>query len=171
MHPNVKRGLAAAACAIVVYFVLFPLLWPGPTVGAVVPDEVRMNDTLPIRASVSAWHSNVHIHQVRFYVDYTATTATGPKGIFYPELIVQRDAVRYAGSFGRNPITWPFSQYVDAQLDLNKFVEQGLIGPGELIGTIDITFNYHPGRGGKTINRDRTRTATKSVPFSITIRE
>ena len=37
---------------------------------------------------------------------------------------------------------------------------------------VDLTaFSAFPGRGGKTINRDRTRTATKSVPFSITIRE
>ena len=169
MHPNIKRGLFAAGSAIAVYFVLLPLFWPEPAVTAELPSEARVADVLPIRVSASAWHSNVHIHQVRFYVDYTTTTAKGPKGIFYPELIVERDAARYAGAFGRNPFTWPHTEYVDTQLDLSKYIDQGLIGPGELIGKIDVTFNYHPGRGGKTFNRDRTRTMTKSVPFRITI--
>jgi hypothetical protein len=120
---------------------------------------------------VSAWHRNVHAHQVRLYVDYTASTAKGANGIFYPELIVEGEATRFTGSFSRSPITWPYTETIDTKIDLGKYAAQGLLGPGELIGKVDVMFNYHPGRAGKSFGRDRTRTATKSVPFQITIRE
>lgn len=171
MNLAAKRALASGGIGVIAYVVVVPLLWPEPTVAAEFPLETRMGDTLPIRVSVSAWHRNIQVHQVRFYVDYTATTAVGPKGTFYPEVPVQREAQRFVGAFARNPITWPHTEYVDTEIDLGKYIDQGLIGPGELIGKIDVTFNYHSGRGGKTLNRDRTRTATKSVPFRITIRE
>ncbi|MCC6156176.1 MAG: hypothetical protein IT367_20590 [Candidatus Hydrogenedentes bacterium] len=166
-----KRALAVAGVAVLVYFVALPLFWPEPTVAADIPGEARMSETVPIRVSVHAWHRNVYIHQVRFYVDYTATTAKGPKGTFYPELIVEREPRRYVGFLARNPLTVPYAQYVDTQIDLSKFIDQGLIGPGELIGKLDVTFNYHPGRGGRSMIRDRTRTAIKSIPFQITVRE
>ena len=166
-----KRALIFGGIAVIVYFVALPLFWAEPTVAAEIPSEARMSDTLPVRVSVHAWHRNVQIHQLRFYVDYTTTTAKGPKGIFYPELIVQEEPRRFAGSFARNPLTVPFTQHVDSQIDLSKYIDQGLIGPGELIGKVDITFNYHPGRGGRSMIRDRTRTATKSVPFRIAIHE
>ncbi|NUM53253.1 MAG: hypothetical protein HUU46_06390 [Candidatus Hydrogenedentes bacterium] len=171
MSDRTKRILGGAGIAVVVYFVVLPMLWPEPTVSAVIPPEVGMHESLPIRVSLNAWHRNIDVGNVRFYVDYTATTAVGPKGTFYPELIVERRPRSFAGAFVRNPITWPYAQRFDAEVNLGKYVEQGLIGPGNLIGKIDVTFNYCSGRGGKRIGRDVTRTTTKSVPFRIAIHE
>jgi hypothetical protein len=171
MSDRTKRVWAIAGTSVLVYVAIVPMLWPEPAVDAVYPSEAGTNDTLPITVLVSAWHRNVDIGQVRFYVDYTATTAVGPKGTFYPELLVQREARRFVGPFARNPITWPYTQRFDGEISLAKYIDQGLIGPGELVGKIDVTFNYCSGRGGRYATPDRTRTATKSVPFQIAIHE
>lgn len=171
MSGRIKGILGGVGFAILAYVAIVPMFWPEPTVDAVFPSEAGMRETLPIRVSLHAWHRNIDIGNVRFYVDYTATTAVGPKGTFHPELIIERRPRRFVGPFARNPLTFPYAQWFDAEVDLEKYVEQGLIGPGELIGKIDVTFNYISGRGGRYATSDRTRTATKSVPFRIAIRE
>lgn len=161
-------GIALGALG---YLAILPMLWPEPTVEVTFPAEARMSETIPIGVSLRAWHRNIDIGNVRFYVDYTATTAVGPKGTFYPETIVERTARRFAGPFARNPITFPHTVRADGEVALGKYIEQGLIGPGDLVGKVDVTFNYCSGRGGRYATRDRTRTATQSVPFRIAVRE
>ena len=171
MTDTSKRIAYAIGCAVFGYLIVLPFFWPEPTVHAVLPAEARTTDSIPIAISLNAWHRNIDIGNVRFFVDYTATTAVGPKGTFYPEMIVERRPRQFAGSFAVNPLTWPHAERADATVALAKYIDQGLIGPGELIGKIDVTFNYASGRGGRRAFGDRTITTTKSVPFRITIRE
>ena len=172
MDNRAGRFAAGIALGALAYLAILPMLWPEPAIEVTVPAEARMGETIPVAVSLSAWHSNIDIVNVRFYVDYTATTAVGPKGTFYPEMIVERQARRFMGPFGRNPITLPHTVRADGEVALGKYIDQGLIGPGDLVGKIDVTYNYTSGRGGRrTAGSDRTRTATQSVPFRIAIRE
>lgn len=171
MTTRAKQATGLALGFMAGYLVLLPFFWPEPRVSAIVPARARMNDVLQIEVAAHAWHRNLDITQVRFYVDYTATTAKGPNGIFYPELILERSGTSFRGLFRRNPLTCPYTQRMPAQFDLSRFASQGILGPGQLIGKLDITFNYVPARPGKNFNYDPTRTMTKSVPFDITIQE
>jgi len=47
------------------------------------PFEHVYDGDLSIKAKVFAWHKNVKIRQVRFYVDEQQTTTHGPEGLFY----------------------------------------------------------------------------------------
>ncbi|HRI87970.1 MAG TPA: hypothetical protein PLJ47_10265 [Candidatus Hydrogenedentes bacterium] len=171
MNGHAKRVGVFALVVFVFYFVILPLLLPGPVVAVTLPAEAGMRDRIPITVSVRAWHRNIDISRVRFYVDYTATTAKGPKGTFYPELLLDTPGKRYVGAYGSNPLVLPYRQVKEVELLLARFAEEGLLGPGELIGKVDITYNFKPNTGGKSATRDRTRTATQSVPFKILIRE
>jgi len=170
VNARLKLGVSIVGFVLVL-FLIPPMLWPEPDVYAAYPLKANMRDTIPIRVSLKAWHRNIDVGQVRFYVDYTQSTAVGPNGVFYPELIVQRRPRRFkGGGTWPNPFAWPYAKHVDAEVVLSKYVEKGTIGPGELIGKIDVTYSYYSSRGGKYA-MDRTRTDTKSVPFRIQIHE
>ncbi|MDZ4860439.1 MAG: hypothetical protein SGI88_15795 [Candidatus Hydrogenedentes bacterium] len=171
MTVRAKRLAGGVIGIIAAYLIILPFFWPDPRVSAVVPAQSGMRDVLKFEVAIHAWHRNVDITRVRFYADYTTTTAKGPKGIFYPELVIDRPGKNYWGPLKRNLLSWPYTQRMPAEFDLSRFADKGLLGPGELIGKLDISFNYAPARPGKSFRRDPTRTATQSVPFRIVIHE
>ena len=169
MTLRAKQAGGGALGIAVVYIIVVPFFWPLPDVSAVIPTEAGLQDVMKMNVAVHAWHPNVDITRVRFYVDYTNTTAKGTEGIFYPQHIIERTGKTFGGFMGRTPISMPYTQRLAAEIDLGKFADEGLLGPGELIGKLDISFNYATSRPGKSFRRDPTRSATRSVPFRIDI--
>lgn len=162
------RALAAFIIAFAfVYLIVLPFVWPKPHVDASVPARVHTRDDIPVTVSISAWHSHFDIVNVRFYVDYARSTAKGPSGIFYPLMLVENSPAP-VGNVG---LTWPNRRDETYTVRLAEQQQQGMVGPGKLIGKIDVNLVYLPGRAGKSFNRDRSRTELFSVPFEIDVEE
>src|SRR5262245_13603802 len=72
---------------LVVYWGLVPLLWSSPAIAVGVPTSAALDEDVPVRVVVSAWHANVRIVRVQFSLDPLRSTASGPRGLFYPVLL------------------------------------------------------------------------------------
>ncbi len=167
-----KHIMGAVAVLIFLYVFFVPWLWPEPEVYADVPETAVLGQDLEIPITVSAWHSNVDVYQVRFYVDYQGSTARGEEGIFHPTVVLQREGQRYRGVWGWNHLTRPWSETLIVTVPLRQFAEEKLLGPGTLSGKVDVSINYHPGRTIRApYPADHTRQAMLSVPFQMTIQD
>ena len=165
-----KRTVAGAAVFVFVYVFFVPWLWPLPEVTAEIPDRADLGQDIEIPITVSAWHSNVDVYEVRFYVDYYASTAKGEEGITYPIMVLQRPPRRYRGVWGFNHITRPWSDTVTVTVPLKKTAEDKLLGPGVLSGKLDVSISYRPGYTPERLPIvDHSRQTTISVPFAITL--
>ena len=167
-----KHILGALGGVLAAYLIVLPWFWPLPEVSARIPESVPLGQDLEIPITLSAWHSNVDVYLVRFYVDYYGSTAKGEEGLFYPVPVLERKARRFRGAWGHNHLTRPWSETFAVTVPLRQFAEQKLLGPGMLTGKVDVSFNYHPG----FVQRmpypvDQTRQAMLSVPFQIAVTE
>src|SRR5215831_13738127 len=50
---------------LIVYWGLVPLLWPSPAIAVGVPTSAALDEDVPVRVVVSAWHANVRIVRVQ----------------------------------------------------------------------------------------------------------
>ncbi|MCC6489070.1 MAG: hypothetical protein IT364_16340 [Candidatus Hydrogenedentes bacterium] len=165
-----RQMLIAAAVVVFVYLFFLPWVWPTPEVTAQIPERATLGQDIEIPISVFAWHSNVDVYQVRFYVDYYASTAKGEGGITYPIMVLQRPPRQYRGVWGFNHLTRPWSDTVSVTVPLKKTAEERLLGAGLLSGKLDVSISYHPGRTPRNLPTENlARQTTISVPFSITL--
>src|SRR5215831_14214652 len=72
---------------LIVYWGLVPLLWPSPVIAVGVPTSAALDEDMPVRVVVSAWHANVRIVRVQFYLHAIPSTAVGPRWLFDPVLL------------------------------------------------------------------------------------
>jgi hypothetical protein len=164
-------GVGIAVVAFVYLFIV-PWTWPLPEVEAEVPETAALGQDIQIPITISAWHSNVDIYNVRFYTDHYGSTAHGEEGLFYPTPVLDREARRFVGVWGYNHLTYPWSETIYVTVPLSQFAQEKLLGPGILRGKVDVNFNYRPGHVGRRMaGHDYTRQTMLSVPFTITITE
>ncbi len=167
-----KHIVIGIVVAAFVYLFMVPWFWPLPEVDAQIPQSAVLGQDIQIPITVSAWHSNVDVSLVRFYVDYYGSTAKGEDGLFNPTPVLQREARRFVGVWGFNHLTYPWSETIYVTVPLSQFANEKLLGPGTLAGKVDVTFNYRPGHVGRYgPGYDYTQQRMLSVPFQITMTE
>ncbi len=151
------------------YFGIVPLLWPRPIATAELPHEHPYDEDLVISVRVTAWHKNVSIREVRFYVDYQQTTAHGPEGPFHATRLfhIGKPPRRWP-YYTLNRFTWPRSSKLDLTLPLRELAQEGVVKSGVVRGKLDISIatpampgNLSPWLG--YMSRERTQ----QIPFSI----
>ena len=148
------------------------MFWPAPQVTASIPDTVPLSEDLQIPIVVKAWHSNVQVGQIRFYVDYQASTAKGSKGLFDPAVLFEAAPPAAPGFFARNILTRPWSKRLEVTVPLRDFAQQELLGQGLLVGKLDVTLNCAVvGKRSVGAPRGRTIPVMRSVPFQINVTE
>ncbi|MBI5092268.1 MAG: hypothetical protein HZB26_07445 [Candidatus Hydrogenedentes bacterium] len=172
MQSNYKRVVGGVLVVFAFYLVLPPMICPPPHATASIPETMSLREDPEFTAVVRAWHSNVNIVSVRFYVDYYASTAKGPKGLFNPTILYQGAPRDFSGLFDSSPLTYPWSKRLDLKLPLRDFAAQGLVGPGVLEGKLDISLSYlYRGERHAPGLKPPLTQRTQSVPFRIEIRE
>jgi hypothetical protein len=174
MQSPARTAIIAVLAALGIYLVVLPLFWPAPEVAASIPDTVSLSEDLQIPIVVKAWHSNVRLGQVRFYVDHSASTAKGPKGLFDPAVLLEAAPPPPMGFFARNILTRPWSKRFEVTVPLRDFAQQELLGQGLLVGKLDVTLNCPVvtlGKRAAGTPRGRTIPVMRSVPFQITVTE
>ncbi len=135
-----KTIIITSVCVAFCYFGLLPLFWPRPKATAELPHQHSYNEDMRVRITVFAWHNNVEIRQVRFYVDYQQTTAHGPEGPFYAmNLFHSGQPRRRWPFFGVNRFTWPRSRRADLTLPLAELAQRGVVRTGVVRGKLDIS--------------------------------
>ena len=135
-----KKATIGFVCLAFCYLSILPLFWPSPKATAEFPHEHPYDEDLGIRIRVSAWHTNVRIREVRFYVDYRQTTAHGPEGFFYPtNLFHIGKPPRRWPFFKLNRFSWPRSKELDLTLPLSQLAQKGVVGTGVVRGKVDIS--------------------------------
>jgi len=168
-----KVYLTLAVALAAGYFLVLPFCWPEPTVIATVPAEASLGEDLPVSVRVDAWHSNFEIAHVRFYVDFHGSTAHGPAGLFHPQPLHQGEGKASWTNRELSRLTLPVSKTLDLVFPLKRFAEQGKVGPGKLVGKVDVTFHFMEGfipKRGKS-GRHESISRTKYVPFEIELKE
>jgi hypothetical protein len=144
--PRTKL-IAGIALGMFYYVFVTPMFWPAPRVVTRLPTGASLDEDLPIEVVVSAWHANVEVRQVRFYVDSARSTAAhGPHGPLQP-LILYRESGprRHVWSFWQvNRLTWPRWTRLQVVLPLPELAAQGLTRPGVLRGKVDVELDYVP---------------------------
>jgi len=172
MRGLTKSVGTAAAVVFVAYLLILPLFWPAPKVTASMPEVVSLREDPEIPIVVKAWHSNIQVVQVRFYVDYHASTAKGAKGLLNPAVLYEESPSTLRGILGRNILTRPCRKRLAVTVPLGDFARQELLGEGLLVGKLDVTVNYAMA-GMRHGDRTRARTAQvmRSVPFRWTVTE
>jgi hypothetical protein len=166
---------ALAICAgisLLGYLIVLPMLLPLPTAEADVPATASLTEDLSFEVRLSALHSNYDVAQIRFYVDFYASTAKGEKGLFNPILVFEQRPRSMNGVLAVSHLTWPHTERYTVTVPLREFATQGLVGSGTLAGKVEVTYSYYTPRVGRRIpGADRTSQSTSSVPFSVTITE
>jgi hypothetical protein len=69
---------------LILYWELLPVLWPSPVIAVGVPTSASLDEDVPVRVVVSAWHANVRIVRVQFYLDPLPSTAAARAGSSIP---------------------------------------------------------------------------------------
>ncbi|MBI4558761.1 MAG: hypothetical protein HY706_14360 [Candidatus Hydrogenedentes bacterium] len=162
--------VSVVSVGAIFYFLILPIcwLWFEPTVEAPLPVSAPYNQDLSFPVTVSLWHSNYEIGHVRFYVEHYESTAHGPKGLFYPE-IVYTGQVRQAWSrWSINRLTRPHSTKLDVTVPFSRFAEEGLVGPGILKGKVDVAISYvYAMRRSYGLQGQIPTLTTIAVPFEM----
>ena len=169
MHRRLKKIAVTFVCMASCYFGILPLFWPCPKATAELPREHPYDEDLSIRIEVFAWHKNVMIRQVRFYVDYQQTTAHGPEGPFYTtSLFHSGKQTRRWPFFTVNRFTWPRSRKLDLILPLKRLAREGVVRTGVVRGKLDISIATPslPGNLATWLGYI-TRERTQHVPFAL----
>ncbi len=165
-----NRWITAAGVVLFCYFFIFPIFWGEPEVAADVPEQARLGEDLTFKVTLSAWHGNFDLTNVRFYVDFHGSTAKGEKGLFNPAIVLERQPRPLGGFWSTRRITWPHTAHYTVTVPLSQFAAEGLLGAGELAGKVDVTDRCQRIRPHRRIRGgDQSITATKSIPFRITI--
>lgn len=139
---------------------------------AIIPTTVSLHEDLEIPVAIRAWHSNVQIVRVRFYVDYYASTAKGPKGLLNPTLVLEESSNAFDSHLGRDILTRPWRKHLTVTVPLRDFARQELLGKGLLVGKLDVTLNYAvAGRYGAGTRLTHMTHVVRSVPFQMTVVE
>lgn len=138
-----KRLIWVIAIVVWLYFMFLPFFWPTPRAKVSMATEALFDRDLEIRVAVSAWHSNVVIDQVRFYVDRSTTTAHGPKGPLYPVVLHNAPNRRHLWPFWEiNRLTWPRSQVLTFTLPLRRLSQEQVVTRGIVRGTLNVTVSF-----------------------------
>ena len=135
-----KKITITFVCVAFCYFGLLPLFWPRPKATAEFPQEHPYDADLGIKIEVYAWHKNVKIREVRFYVDYQQTTAHGPEGPFHARSLFHSREPRHRWPYFRlNRFTWPRSRELDLTLPLAQLAQKGVVKAGVVRGKLDVS--------------------------------
>ncbi len=135
-----KKTIITVVGVAFCYFGILPLFWPGPKATAELPLEHPYDEDLAIRIEVFAWHKNVRIRQVRFYVDPQQTTAHGPEGPFLARGLFHSGEPRRMWPFSTvNRFTWARSRDLDLTLPLAQLAQEGVVGTGVVRGKLDVS--------------------------------
>src|SRR5262245_48282605 len=136
------RAAGFVLLLLILHWGLVPLLWPAPAVAVSVPPSASLDEDVPVRVVVSAWHSNVRIVQLRFYLDPSQSTASGPRGLFYPVLLYNDRQQSWWPYWSLSRLTWPRRLELARAVPLQEFGRAGSVGPGVIRGKINVTVEY-----------------------------
>lgn len=164
-----KKIIITFVCVAFCYFGILPLFWPRPKATAELPHEHPYDQDLGITIEVFAWHKNVKIRQVRFYVNYQQTTAHGPEGSFYSIRLFHGGKRTQRWSFFTvNRFTWPRSRRLDITLPLAQLAEKGVVKTGVVRGKLDISVATPALPGSLAIWLGYiTKERTQHIPFTL----
>ena len=164
-----KKTIITVVCVAFCYLGILPLFWPSPKATAELPHEHPYDEDLAIRIKVFAWHTNVRIRQVRFYVDYRRTTAHGPEGPFYARSLFHSGKPRRRWPFFTvNRFTWARWRHLDLTLPLTQLAQKGVVKTGVVRGKLDVSIATPAMPGNLAmwlgyISRERTQ----HIPFTL----
>jgi hypothetical protein len=159
---------------LILYWEWLPVLWPSPVIAVGVPTSASLDEDVPVRVVVSAWHANVRIVRVRFYLDYLdplGSTASGPRGLFYPMLLYTDRQQSWWPYWSLSRLTWPRRFEVVRAVPLREIGRAGGAGSGVIRGAIDVTVEYPVWEElALWLGGYRSEVETRSVPFEIQVR-
>lgn len=143
--------------------------WPIPKVQVEIPKDQPLREDLSLDLTVSGWHSNFRIHNVRFYVDASKTSAHAEgKPLLATTLYNDGKAPTSMSYGGVSRVTWPHDEKMRLTVPLKTWAEEERTIPGLLVGKLDVEISYPQMHGrlnfwlGYSMVRRRI-----SVPFSI----
>ena len=154
----------------VLYLGIIPTyFWPVPTVQIEIPKGQPLQQDLSLDLTVSAWHENFSIHNVRFYIDPSTTSAHADGKPLLATTLYNDGKPPTSISFGGvSRITWPHDEKLSLTVPLQQWAKEQRTKPGLLVGKLDIEISYPQMHGrlnfwlGYSSVRKRI-----SVPFSI----
>lgn len=166
-----RLWLAVPCVVLFLYLVVSRFAWRAPSVLAEIPAEAALSQDLTCTVQLKALHGNFDVASVRFYVDFYASTAKGPKGLFNPVMVYEQRPRSILSAWSMDLFTYPHSLEFPVTVPFRDFAQQGLLGPGTLTGKLDVNYvSCQPSPGKSMPGVDRMRPGTQSVPFTITIR-
>ena len=167
-----KQNITGIIVVVIFYLFILPLLWPRPTVKINLTEETPYDEDFEVTLVISSWHPNYEIQNVRFFVDYKATTAHGPEGPFYP-VSLHTSPRRENWSFRRlNRFSWPRSHVHHFTVSLSTLAMDNVVKPGIVKGKIDVTLNYaDPMPYDLAIWLGyQSRSTTQAIPFELQLK-
>ncbi len=167
--PQLNRQRIARAAILLVslflaYYFAVPCGWPIPEARIAHPDRVVLGEDLPLEVALHAWHGNSEAYLIRVSVDRKASTCVGSKGIFDALFLLDRPPRLFEAGRWRKQWTWPIRRAMDFSVPLADLAKQGKLGPGDLVGRVDVIFTYDPGLSLESTPQEQT-----SIPFKITV--
>lgn len=172
MNLEPKRIILILGLVAGAYVIAVPMFWPEPRVEASFPPQISLRQDPVVTVRISAWHSNIAVSNIRFYVDHVASTAKGSKGLMYPVLLLEARPEEFRGMFSVNPVTRPWSRTISLTVPIHEAAAEELLGPGILAGKLDVNISYAiGGRRYRGYGADRSRKTMLSVPFQIEVVE
>ncbi|NUN95065.1 MAG: hypothetical protein HUU16_02725 [Candidatus Omnitrophica bacterium] len=169
---RIKKWLLPPLILFVFYFAIVPGFWPRPKVEVRMPRTHPFNRDLEVLIGVRAWHSNLRVVQVRFYVDHYKTTAHGLSGSLDTLHLYADDRSLPHVWHNLDRFTRPYSVRRKEKVPLSDLASEGKVQAGRVVGKVDVLLAYVPrtSRGNRTWNREyAVRTETFSVPFDLSL--
>ena len=170
-----KQRLAVGVLvAALGYFAVLPAFWfwMPPSATASLPPEWPHDQDVPVSIVVSSWHANYKITEVRVVADPQKTRFENVSTPFYPVFLLSEKRPPYWNRFKLNPFTYPSNYRLELTLPLKSLAGEGKVGPGTLVGNIDIEIS-HVGAVNKhssVLGREMSQGSRSSIPFRLTLR-
>lgn len=156
---------------LILYWELLPVLWPSPVIAVGVPTSASLNEDMPVRVVVSAWHANVRIVQVQFYLNPVPSTAAGPRWLFDPVLLYHDRQQSWWPYWSMSHLTWPRRFEVVRAVPLREMGQAGWVGPGVIRGMINVTVEYPVWQTDALLfGGYPSWVETRDVPFEVLVR-
>jgi len=154
-----------------IYWEWLPVLWPSPVIAVGVPTSAALDEDLPVRVVVSAWHANVRIVRVQFYLHAIPSTAVGPRWLFDPVLLYNDRQLSWWPYWSLSHLTWPRRFEVVRAVPLREMGQAGWVGPGVIRGMINVTVEYPVWQlEAWWVGGYLSWVETRDVPFEVLIR-
>ncbi len=167
---NIIWGLILLGPPSLYLGILPKFFWSVPTVFVEIPKTQPLHEDLSLDLTVSAWHSNFDIHNVRFYVDPVQTSANAEgKPLLATTLYNDGKSPRSMGYGAVSRVTWPHDKKLHLTVPLKRWANEQRTQAGQLVGKLDVEVRYPQmhGRINRWFGGYSSARKRMSIPFSI----